>query len=317
MTAPLRWGAALLSALVALAMPGCASEQRKPPRAPALGAPNDAVPPDLDLVIRLDLGRIRAGLGPEAVRGLRENAFEKQAAGADDAWVADAIEQSDTALVALRPELGTEGPDNVIVLSGRFAGLAPLVKTPPGWRPPIDLGADVRRFDRKLTGSRASPARLYAFGDRELVLVSVAEIDSVEAVLERGRPASPLRPKASGLLSFQARLRDARRLLEGRFPILGRLLGSARSLAGVVDVTGDTLTTDLGLELAEETHATEAASALDRLAKELAKTDGRAGVIAENAKVQAAGRFIGIRLNLGWSELAGLFRAGGASTPGP
>jgi hypothetical protein len=127
-------------------------------------------------------------------------------------------------------------------------------------------------------------------------------------VLERGRPATRLRPKASGLLSFQARLRDARRLLGGRFPILAKLLGGSQSVAGSVDVSGDSLVADLGLELVDEGQAREAAAALDTLAQALAETEGRAGLVARNAKVQAAGRFIGVRLELGRDELSGLWR---------
>jgi hypothetical protein len=171
----------------------------------------------------------------------------------------------------------------------------------------VDLGGDVRRFDRKQLGARSSPARFYAFGDRQLVILSAAEIDSVEAVLELGRAPTTLKPKASGLLSFQARLRDARRLLGGRFPLLARLLGSAVSAAGTVDVAGDSLVTDAGLELRDPGQASEAAAVLADLAKDLAEVGGRVGAVAKNARVEATGRFIGVRLTLDRATLASLW----------
>lgn len=295
-------------ALVCVTLLACASEHRVPPRAPALSSSNDAIPLDLDLVIRVDLERVRAGLGPAAVSGLRKNALGASGSDAGDPWIASAVEKSDTALIALRPDFGAEGPDNVLVLSGRFDDVLPLTRPPPGWLAPVDLGGNVRRFDRKTAGLRSTPVRFYAFGNEQLVLVSIAEIDSVEAVLERGRPPSRLRPKASGLLSFQARLRDARRLLGDRFPTLAKLLGGSHSIAGTLDVTGDALVTNLGLELTTDTEASEVASALDGLAKELADADGRIGLIARNTKVEPAGRFVGLRVNLDRDALSGLWR---------
>ncbi|HEY3501013.1 MAG TPA: hypothetical protein VGK73_40245 [Polyangiaceae bacterium] len=306
MSARLRTAPALFA--VALAVAGCASDRRPPPRAPSLPSPNDAVPLDLDLVIRVDLARVRAGLGPEAVGGLRRNALGASGADASDPWIAEAVEKSDTAILALRPEFGAEGPDNVLVLSGRFSDVLPLTHPPPGWLAPVDLGGNVRRFDRKRAGLRSTPVRFYAFGTEQLVFVSVAELDSVEAVLERGRSPTRLRPKASGLLSFQARLRDARRLLAGRFPILGKLLGGSKSVAGTLDVTGDSLVTDLGLELGDDTEASEVAAALDGLKKELAEADGRIGLVARNTKIEPAGRFVGVRMTLGRDALSGLWR---------
>jgi hypothetical protein len=306
MSAPLRTGTAFALA-AALAVTGCAAERRVPPRAPSLPSPNDGIPPDLDLVVRVDLARVRAGLGSEAVSGLRKQAALEQAGDPSEVWLGDAIERSDGAILALRPEFGPEGPDNVLVLSGRFEGLWTGARAPEGWLAPVDLGGDVRRFDRKQLGARSSPARFYAFGDRQLVILSAAEIDSVEGVLERGRAPSTLRPKASGLLSFQARLRDADRLLRSRFPLLARLLGSAVSVAGTVDISAESLVSELGLELLDPGQAGDAAAVLDGLAKDLAVVDGRLGVIAKNAKVQATGRFVGVRITLDRPALASVW----------
>ena len=308
MSPRVRLGTAL-AVVAALGVAGCAADRGigRPPRAPQMVAPNDAIPADLDIVIRVDLARVRAGLGPEAVRALRKNAALENAAEPTDAWVSDAIERADTALLALRPEFGSEGPDNVLVLNGNFEGLWPLTGAPEGWQTPLDLGGNVRRFDRKRLGVRSSPARFYAFGKEQLVILSAAEIDSVELVLEQGRPPNTLKPKASGLLSFQARLRDARRLLGRRFPILGRLLGDAVSAAGTVDIGADTLVTDLGLELLDPGQASAAATVLDELAKSLAGVEGRIGLVARNAKVEAAGRFVAVRVSLDRASLAGLW----------
>jgi hypothetical protein len=167
-----------------------------------------------------------------------------------------------------------------------------------GWSAPVDLGGDVRRFDRDGKVSRSSPARVYAFADERLVFVSTAEIDSVEAVLERHRAPSSLEPQARGVLAFAARLRTLGQTLVERYPELADAIGPAGAVQGVVDSTATGLGLEVSLELPSETSAERTAEALGRIRQALASTAGKMAAMAHNANIQAVGRFAVVRVAL-------------------
>jgi hypothetical protein len=298
-----------LVAFAAVVYSGCAADLPPPPRAPQLSTPGDALPADLDCVVRIDLSRVRSALGPMALAGLRRGAAATSSDLAEG-WIADAIERSDVALVAFRPELEAGGPDNVIVLRGRFAGVKPP-SGPNAWGPAVDLGADVRRFDRLGTVPRSSPARLYAFREEQLVFVSAAEIDAVEAVLEAGRAASTVQPPARGVIAFAARLRGAQRTFGKRFPILASALGDARAVTGSVEAQGDGLVAEVALELETDEQAQRVAELVRSVATVLAAGESRWAGPARATKLESAGHFAVLRAVLSRDELAGFLPTGG------
>lgn len=280
---------------------GCATRTpvRAPPRAPFLASPSDALPPDLDLVVRIDLARIRTALGPAGLALVRQGAESALTADALSELMRNALDRSDSAFFALRPELVPGEADNVLVLSGRFAELGvdeALRKA--GWSAGVDLGGLVRRFDRPGKLSRSSAARLYAFGDERLVFVSSAEIDSVEAVLEGGLAPSVLRPKESGVLAFAARLRAFRTGLGARFPLLAGAVGDAVKLDGSVESASEGLELEMSLELPDEAGAERSANAFGKVRQAMATTDGKLGEVARSTETSAVGRFVVMRANL-------------------
>lgn len=297
-----------LCAIGAFAGAGCASELPPPPRAPQLSLPGDALPADLDCVVRVDLLRVRSALGPAALAGLRREAATTSK-DLSEAWIAEAIERSDVALVAFRPELAGSGVDNVIVLRGRFEGVKPPVGA-DGWAPAVDLGGDVRRFDRSGTLPRSSPARLYAFRDEQLVFVSTAEIDAVEAVLEGGRAPSSVQPPARGVLAFAARLRGVRQAVGQRFPILASALGDARAVTGSLEIRGDELAGEVALELESDEQATQAAELARSMAAVLGAGDSRWAAPARATTLESAGHFAVLRSSLSRAELAAFLPQG-------
>jgi len=303
-----RAGLRALVAFGAFVCAGCASELPPPPRAPQLSAPGDALPADLDCVVRVDLLRVRSALGPAALAGLRRGAAAT-ATDLAEGWIADAIERSDVALLAFRPEFGAGGPDNVIVLRGRYEGVKPPLG-PNAWGPAVDLGGDVRRFDRLGPAPRSSPARLYVFRDEQLVFVSAAEIDAVEAVLEGGRAASTVQPPARGVLAFAARLRGAQRTFGKRFPILASALGDARAVSGSLEVRGDGLVGEVALELETDEQATRVAELVRAVATVLGAGESRWAGPARATTLESAGHFAVLRAVLSREELAGFLPQG-------
>jgi hypothetical protein len=60
-----------LLGLAATSMLGCGPRPiGAPPSAPALVSASDVIPPDLDVVVRFDLGRVKSALGASVLSGL-------------------------------------------------------------------------------------------------------------------------------------------------------------------------------------------------------------------------------------------------------
>ncbi len=157
-------GLALAGALLAC---GCHSARiGPPPDAPSVTRPLDAMPADLDLVVRLDLRRIRETLGAPAIAALSEQAVLglHGADSATDALLLSALKGTDTLWLGLRPTLRLETADSVFVMSGHFPGFDPhrAGSTPP-FGAPSDLGRTLRRFDRARPPARSAPARIYVY----------------------------------------------------------------------------------------------------------------------------------------------------------
>jgi hypothetical protein len=291
--------ALLLTTAVASAALGCSASRPPPPRAPAVATANDALPPDLDLVVRVDLARVRTALGAGGLALLRRGASTALAVDASSELLGSALEQSDTALVALRPELIPGETDNVLVLEGRFAELDVERRLRAGgFSAPIDLGGDVRRFDHPGTLGRSAAARVYAFGNERLIFVSIAEIDSVEAVVERGLAPNSLKPKASGVLGFAVRLRGLRTGLAAQYPLIATALGDAVHLEGSVESTETGLKLEVSIELPDPADASRSADAFGRVRQAVATTDGKLGEVARAAEATAVGRFVVLRFPL-------------------
>jgi hypothetical protein len=269
-----------------------------PPRAPSIERPGDALPPDLDAVIRLDLGRIRSALGPAAiaaVQGLADRPVEPGRDQPAEGAVTQALEHADVVLVGLRTEIASTGPDTVIVLEGQFPQRSPA---PRSWGSPVDLGADVRRWDRPSPGPRSSPARLYAFGTRRLVIASELEMDAVEAVLEGGLAPNALAAPERGLFAFAARLRRVRDHLVAKAPMFAEALRSAQRIEGSVEPGPAGLTADVALELESEASAERAAELMELARRASSEGDTRGAAFARTATITATGKSVALRCSL-------------------
>jgi hypothetical protein len=281
----------------------CGGEQKQPPAAPALTSPLDAVPPDLDWVVRLDLGRIYAALGTDAVKALREKAPSGSSDGAV-VFLTDALERSRVVVVAARYESGGFR-DFVAVLEGDFRGLDPRrYAAEPPFQAAVDLGGDVRRWDRKKPKARSDVARLYARGDELVIAATEAELDGVEAVVERGAPSNPLKPRERGVVSLAVR---ARSFAAGeRFPLLGAMFQSVRGAEGFVDTHGDGFRVEASCELGTEADAKRARDLLEGVRSSLGDGDGRYASLARHTTIAAEGAVVIARAELGRDVLGEL-----------
>jgi hypothetical protein len=287
---------------------GCAPERIPPPSAPrpVLERPAEAIPADLDLVIRIDFARVKSALGEEMLRAL---AAQSPRAGdaASEKLLVDAIARADTVWVALRPAEDLEASDNVIVLRGRFADIDPLkYGGEPRWRGPVDLGAAVRRYERTAPPLRSAPARIYVRLPDLMVFASAAEIDSVERVIEHGADDPRLDPPEKGALALEGRIGRLSESIAERSPAAARLLARARRLRAHVDLEGGGVQGELEVEFELEEQARRAADATALFARALAETGGTASRIVAALRVEAVGSNLVIGVGLGAEQLAEL-----------
>ena len=287
-----------------------------PPTAPSIVRPLDAMPADLDLVLRIDLKKMRDTLGAPAMTVISEQALSglRGADQATDALLLSALDQTDTLWIGVRLTPALQAADSVLVLSGQFANFDPhrAASTPP-FDAGIDLGGTMRRFERKKPPARSAPARIYVHGEDLIVSVSEAEIDSVERSLEEQRGAPPLEPADKGALSAVARPRVLPRELFAGSDSVRRLAQSADRLELNADLTGSGVDATLALKFEDAPLAERVAQALTEMRDALGAGSGRLAKFALRLKLGNAGQYVSLRLVLGRDELSELVNCRGSA----
>ncbi len=311
---PTSFGRRSLVAWVALAGFACeSSEVAAPPTGPRFGRPIDVIPPDLQLTVRVAAKRLRESLGGAMVERIRTDS--QLGAPLADPLIGWALERADTAWASLRLGLVPEQTDNVLVLSGSFAKLAP---DRSHWLTPVDLGGGWQRWDRSEAVTRAEPARVYAFGGDVLVFVSEAEIDAVERRLERGVEVESVEPPELGLVSLAASMSALAHALRDKAPRAAELLEKGSVLTGHADFVhtrGATVDLDFGFKAAEQ--AERSARAAELLLLALRDSPGPVGRVAAAARVEAVGKSVALRLRLEPELLAALLASSTSASAAP
>ncbi|HEY3254532.1 MAG TPA: hypothetical protein VGJ91_11305 [Polyangiaceae bacterium] len=308
-----RW----LLGLGALLGAGChPSRIGPPPDAPRLVHAADAMPADLDLVLRLDLRKIRDSLGGPAMTAISEQAVQR-VRGADrgtDVLLLGALEQTDTLWLGIRPTQTLEAADSVFVMSGHFPNFDPhRAASNPAFAAAIDLGGDLRRYDRAQPPTRGAPARFYVQGDELLVSLSAAEIDSVERSLEEQRGQPALEPAEKGVLSVVARPQVLPLELLADLGSLRRLLRNADRLELNADLTGSGVDATLALKFEDAPLAERVAQALNEMRDALGGGSGRLAKFATRVKIGSAGQYVSLQLVLSREELSELVNCRGSA----
>ena len=275
--------AAVAAVLLALGVPACGDAAGGHPTRDAASPagprvvrriePEDLLPADLDLVVRVDVARMRAGLGQAASDELARRALDE----VPDEALESALQRADVVWLGLRLADLEEG-DRVVVLEGRMAGLAP---DPGRWEAAraAQDGVAVDRvavdrvavFDRRggaggvHVGSRADTARIIALGDRAVALVSAVEVSSVARILRDGPDARRGDPAAEGLVSLDLRARRLPPYLARRFPSLGALVAGVARVRAVASLHDDGVRLDVELVGVDEAGAAHARRFLEVL----------------------------------------------------
>lgn len=287
---------ALMLGLGALA--ACAKPRPAPPPAPAVTSASEMIPPDLDVVARFDWARMKGALGGLALSALSKQILAHDGAENEaDRLVVTSLLSADQVYLGYRPTPLLLPLDRVLALQGHFE---PLTRAPAGFSGAIDVGGDVRYWDRAPSASpeRGSVARVYAYGERVRAFVSEAELDAVERLLSGAEAERRLAPPEEGTFSLAARSR----LLA---PLVGRgslreMLEDAGPLQAVIDLDSDAVQLQVELVLA----SAERAQSLARAGRHvLARSAAR---LSPEAVLRAEGGRLVLSARLRHAELAPL-----------
>lgn len=257
------------------------------------------MPADLDLVVRLDLRRLRAALGG-AFEPLSQQILSRAPSDERDAatgrLLLELLLRADTVWLGARPGLSAEQTDSVVMARGAFASVVPdVIGGEPAWQRPERLGGGVLRFERPPPPVRAQPAVLYVKEPDLVVIGSAAELDALELTLERGAGDEPLRAKESGIVSLRARVPKLAAGLRARAPTLSRLIEGADLLSCLLDRRADRYELELELEYESRERASQVAGPM----REVFASLSRAGLEwLSGATVTASGRSVAARLSL-------------------
>jgi len=236
--------AALASSLVLAVSAGCGQPAGAKAGAKAGARPAqvahrleaiDLLPRDLDIVVRIDVARLKAGLGP----GVAERFAARAAEQGGEGFVSEAIAKADAVWIGMRLA-DIDAGDRVLVAEGR---LGEIHIEPKEWMEttPAATNEGVRIIDRKGITARNGTGRMVVVKDKLYAFISPVEVDATSRLLRDGPDEGRGDPSADGLISVDVRGHRLPPSLEKRYPSI------AAVIAGVVRVRGSATLADGGL----------------------------------------------------------------------
>ncbi len=193
-------------------------------------SPNEALPADLDVVVRVDLARLKEVLGPSPEETLAGKL------GADPAHQA-ALRGARAVTLGLRVA-DLETGDHVLVVEGDLKAYQPD-RAVFAERP--SANDQVKIFTRTAPAGRSGAEVIVRLSDQAVAFASPAEADSLLRVLSDGADEHRGQPAAEGLLSLDVRPRRLSVDLERRFTHVARLVSQVSRIRGVAEVDADAL----------------------------------------------------------------------------
>src|SRR6185503_2887268 len=116
-----------------------------PPPAPSVTSASELIPADMDVVARMDWGRVKGALGSLALSALSREVLANSRAGRDtDELVVASLLVADQVYLGYRPSPLLMPLDRVLAVQGHFE---PLTRAPAGFSAAVDLGGDFRYWD--------------------------------------------------------------------------------------------------------------------------------------------------------------------------
>jgi hypothetical protein len=224
--------AAIVAAGCGGSAPGVKAGERPPQLSRRLEA-IDLLPADLDVVLRVDVARLKAGLGPGFAEALAGRAAEQ----GGDAFIAEVMAQADTVFIGLRL-VDIDAGDRVLVAEGR---LGEIHIEPSEWKEttPAATMEGVRILDRRGPVPRGSTGRIIKASDRLYAFVSPVEVDATSRLLRDGADEGRGDPAAQGLVSIDVRGHRLSPSLEKKYPSIAAVIAGIARLRGSASMTDD------------------------------------------------------------------------------
>jgi hypothetical protein len=223
---------------IALLAPGCGKEVPKGGVAavPTFATsrkvdPTELLPSDLDLVVRVDLSRLRGGLGPSAL-----DALAARLPG--ESMLRSVLAKADAVTVGLRAD-DLEAGDRVVIVEGAGIELTP---DPSLFTPAPPMVEHVKVWDATTaSGDRAAIARVMQIEQRAVVFVTALEVDPTTRVLREGADDERGQPFAEGLVSADWRPSPLRPTLAKKYPSIAGVLKGIARVRATATVDGEAL----------------------------------------------------------------------------
>lgn len=250
----------LLGYFLGAATLSCAGRQVST-SAPVTRPPAQQIPVDLDVVIRVDLEKIRHRLDLPGAEALARLLIAP--ARDPSALFVQAIGCTDRFWIGLRPDLDPRRWDSVVILEGDFSSIT-TKEIAAVWGPSLDLGGGYKRYDALEKQGRAAPSRLYTLHEERWLFASEAEVDALSRCLEEGRAERVDEPPRRGLVSVTARLGRVKELSGGHS--FARAFESAERLDASLDLSDSSVKISARVRFRDDESASLAERALSLFA---------------------------------------------------
>ncbi len=282
-----------MAVCVALALPGCGEtvphggvpvSPTAPPAAeqPAMRAA-DLIPADLDLVLRIDLGRLRRSLGPEPWDALAERT---QVVSRAEGVVREALGRADVVWLGLRVADWDAGDRVLVVELPEGSAVTP---DPFAWRRRQGYEPPLAVYDAIDSPPRHGTARIVLVGERAAAFVSPVEVSAVERVMRAGPDPERGEPNALGLLSLDWRARGLSSGMQERYPSLAALVGGIARVHATVSLTGGELELEGRLRCRDESAAARVLRFVQTIIEGAEQSPRYRGLLARMTARQAEG----------------------------
>ncbi|MET0410836.1 MAG: hypothetical protein ABW217_06050 [Polyangiaceae bacterium] len=252
-----------LAALLASSAVVAACVQERPPSvraAPGALVPSAALPDSADLVLRLDLERLRGELGPELLRRVLVATLVSEADAPANTLLAAAVDRADLGWLGFELGSSLASSSKVLVLRGHFASLDPGAR----WSPLSADQGSLEAFDADVPDSPGGFTRAYRLEDELVVLAPRAQAGAIERRLA-GAGREGLHPPDRGVLSLAVRPEAFVASYLGRYPTLGGYLSAARAARAYADPDSSGLRALVELDFASNEAAAEASEVFAQL----------------------------------------------------
>ncbi len=247
--------------------------------------PNEVIPGDLDVVVRVDLARLKDALGAEP---------EKQLAArlGTDPQVSAALRKGRSATLGLR-SIDLEKGDHVLVVEGDMKA---FTLDEASYEPQPSANDRVKVFLRKTPTTRSGTEAMVLMDDSAVAFASPSEADAVLRVVKDGADEERGQPTAEGLLSFDMRPRRLSADLEQRFPSIARLVSQIQRVRGTVHVEAEALVLRVEVIAKSEASADRVSRFLSVL-KDGADPQGTSALL-KTLEVEPLGGVVSVRLRV-------------------